>query len=459
MPCVRRDNAAMSTLRFPSAPARQTLRRTARFAALAAVVAGASAAAAPTPQASPTSLAPMRFIRVASSAPGCKSDCPEWISAEGKIVTGTAEALERVVAKLNGRRLPIFSNSAGGSVKDAMAMGRLIRAKNLAVVVAHTAVAPCPASATSCGEAHGSAESLGAYCASACTLVLAGGVERYVSALSFVGVHQLTQVVNKTEINRSYSVRYLDLAGLKFEISRKLVAVNSSTSTSKRVADRRVDDRVAAYLQEMGIGDPVMQLMLATPARDVRWLTPEELGDSGLATIRIDGASPIVDGDGASGVGGEPVDADSGGGSLFVATSVLPLALPPEDRPSQIEASFAYRRGGATVLARFLARDAKSGAPVDFPGSQIVVGAVGETARGAAPDAGPAEPRRVLVPLRSFCDFARAGSAPIGFIDPGANKGEGPQPAAPLAALDLTAATGAKPLLEEACAQTLTASR
>ena len=139
----------MSTLRFLSAPARQTLGRTARFAALAAALAGASAAAAPTPQASPTSLAPMRFVRVASSAPGCRSDCPEWISAEGKIVTGTADALERVVAKLNGRRLPIFINSAGGSVKDAMAMGRLIRDKNLAVVVAHTAVAPCPARGSS----------------------------------------------------------------------------------------------------------------------------------------------------------------------------------------------------------------------------------------------------------------------------------------------------------------------
>jgi hypothetical protein len=449
----------MSILRLLSAPARRTLRRTARVAALVAVVAGASASATPTPQASPTSLAPMRFIRVASSAPGCRSDCPEWISAEGKIVTGSADALERVVAKLNGRRLPIFINSAGGSVQDAMAMGRLIRAKNLAVVVAHSAIAPCPASATSCGEARGSAESLGAYCASACTLVLAGGVERYVSPLSFVGVHQLTQVVSKTQVKRSYAVRYLDLAGLKFELSRKLVAVNSSTSTKKRVADRGVDDAVAAYLQDMGVGDPVMELMLATPARDVRWLTPAELGDSGLATIRIDGASPIVEGDGASGVGGEPVDAQSGAGSLFVATSVLPLALPPDDRPSQIEASFTYRRGGASVLASFLARDAKSGAAIDLPGSQILVGASAEAARTTANDAGQSEPRRVVVPLRSFCGFARAGSAPVSFVDPGVAKGEAPKPAAPPTAIDLAAATGAKPLLEEACAQSLTASR
>jgi hypothetical protein len=444
----------MSILRLLSAPARRRLRRTARLAALAAVIASASTSAAPTPQASPTSLAPMRFIRVASSAPGCRSDCPEWISAEGKIVSGSADALERVIAKLNGRRLPIFINSAGGSVKDAMAMGRLIRAKNLAVVVAHSAIAPCPASATSCGEARGSAESLGAYCASACTLILAGGVERYVSPLSFIGVHQLTQVVSKTQINRSYSVRYLDVAGLKFELSRKLVAVNSSTSTSKRVADRGVDDRVAAYLREMGVGDPVMGLMLATPARDVRWLTPAELDDSGLATIRIEGGSPIVEGDGASGVGGEPVDAESGAGSLFVATSVSPLALPPEGRPSQIEASFTYRRGGSTILASILARDAKSGAPIDLPAPRIVVGASAEAARGAGNDTDPSEPRRVVIPLRSFCGLASAGSAPISFADMSAVTKD-----APATVVDLTAAPGAKPLLEEACAQTLTASR
>ena len=131
----------------------------------------------------------MRFVRVRSDNAACRPDCPEWISAEGKIVTGSADALERMLNAAGGRRLPIVINSAGGAVEDAMAMGRLIRAKRLAVVVAHTTVAPCAKGAKTCGEAKGVADSRGAYCASACTLALAGGVERYISPQSYIGVH------------------------------------------------------------------------------------------------------------------------------------------------------------------------------------------------------------------------------------------------------------------------------
>ncbi|MBV8664569.1 MAG: hypothetical protein JO107_15885, partial [Hyphomicrobiales bacterium] len=199
--------------------------------------AGAVDKPAATPHATPSSLAPMHFVRVMSGGPACEPNCPEWISAEGKIVRGSAEALDRVVASLDGRTLPIFINSAGGSVEDAMEMGRLIRAKHLAVAVAHTKIAPCPASVPSCGEARGEAETTGAYCASACVLVLAGGVERYVSPLSFVGVHQLTQVLRQETVKRAYKVRYFGVAWFKWEVSRKLVVVNRSTATIKRAAD------------------------------------------------------------------------------------------------------------------------------------------------------------------------------------------------------------------------------
>ena len=84
-----------------------------------------------------------------------------------------------------------------------MAMGRLIRAKRLAVVIAHTKLAPCPARDKSCGVAKGIADSRGAYCASACTLALAGGVERYVSPLSYVGVHQMTEIVGRRKSSGS----------------------------------------------------------------------------------------------------------------------------------------------------------------------------------------------------------------------------------------------------------------
>jgi len=428
-----------------------------------AIDAGSPARAAPALQAAPTSLAPMRFIRVRGGGPACQTDCPEWISAEGKIVMGTADALARVIAALGDRRLPIFINSAGGSVQDAMAMGRLIRARRLAVVVAHTEIAPCPASARDCGEARGSAESWGAYCASACALALAGGVERYVSPLSLVGVHQLTELVSKTQVKRLYSVRYFVLAGLKLELSRTLVGERRSTATTRRAANRSVDDSVGLYLAEMGVLDPVMKLMLATPARDVHWLTAEELQASRLATIWVDGASPVVDDAAESGVRGEPVDARSGAASLFVAKSASPLERPVKGRPAALEASFAYRRGGGAVFATFLARDSAEGTPVDVRGSGIFVILYPEGAEFHAGKSGAGEPMRVAIPVRSFCRLRRSGSAVVSFIEPvagtGAGTNEAAHPSEPPVAIDPVAADGAKPLFDEACPPNATASR
>ena len=438
-----------------------------RVIAVASLLAGAidaasNARAAPAAEGSSPSRAPLQFVRVRSGDPACRSDCPEWISAEGKIVTGTADALARVVAALGDRRLPIFINSAGGSVQDAMAMGRLVRDKRLAVVVAHSAIAPCAASVKDCGEARGTAQSWGAYCASACTLVLAGGIERYVSPLSFVGVHQLTELVTKTQVKRSYAVRYLVLAGLKVQLSRTLVRERRSTATTKRTADKGVDDSVGHYFAEMGIRDSVMTLTLATPAKDVHWLTAEELESSRLATIWVDGVSPIVEGAGASGLRGEPIDAKSGAASLFVARSASPLALPIEGRPASLEASFAYRRGGATVLTTFAARDSAGGTPMDALGAgvSVILYPEGAEFRAAMPVAG--EPMRVAIPIRSFCRLKRGGRAVVSFVEPvraAAAADKAARPIEPPVAIDLVAADGAKPLFDEACPRDTASSR
>ncbi len=140
---------AMLSVRFRSPSARRFLFcATPLLAALALGVAANGETplthATPGPHAAPNAAQPMRFVKVRGDNPACRPDCPEWISAEGKIVTGSADALERTLKAAGGRRLPIVINSAGGSVEDAMAMGRLIRAKRLAVVVADTTLAPCP---------------------------------------------------------------------------------------------------------------------------------------------------------------------------------------------------------------------------------------------------------------------------------------------------------------------------
>jgi hypothetical protein len=444
----------MSSVRLRSPSARRFLFcATPLLAALALSVAANGettfAYATPGPHAAPNAAAPMRFVEVRSDNAACRPDCPEWISAEGKIVTGSADALERTLNASGGRRLPIVINSAGGAVEDAMAMGRLIRAKRLAVVVAHTTIAPCAKGAKSCGEAKGDADSRGAYCASACTLALAGGVERYVNPQSYVGVHQMTEVVRETQVKKLYKVRYLKLAGLKLELSRHLVGEQRTTSTAKRAADDSVDGDVADYFVEMGVADPVMKLTLATPSKSIHWLTTDELRLSRLATAWVDRANPILADAQPSGLAGLAIDAKSPSASQFVAKATAPLADPVNGHRATLDATFAYRRGGATVATTLTARDADTGAALDLPGAGAYLIFYPQGAEFRAGRITADAPARFAVSLRSFCRLRRSGgSAILSFIADAAAP-VAPHPA-PIALRPLAAEGGAA-LFDEAC--------
>jgi hypothetical protein len=450
----------MSSVRIRSPSARRFLFcATPLLAALALSVAANGetpfAYATPGPHAAPNAAAPMRFIKVRSDNAACRPDCPEWISAEGKIVTGSADALERTLKASGGRRLPIVINSAGGAVEDAMAMGRLIRAKRLAVVVAHTTVAPCAKGAKTCGEAKGDADSRGAYCASACTLALAGGVERYVSQQSYIGVHQMTEVVREPQVKKLYKVRYLKLAGLKLELSRHFVGERRTTSTAKRAADDSVDSDVADYFVEMGVADPVMKLTLATPSKSIHWLTADELRLSRLATAWVDRANPILTDAQPSGLAGLAIDAKSRSASQFAAKASAPLADPLNGRRATLDATFAYRRGGATVTATLTARDTDSGAALELPGAGAYLIFYPQGAEFRAGRITADALARLDVSLRSFCRLRRSGgSVMVSFI---AAAPDAPHPAP--VALHPLAAEGGAALFDEACPPRTIASR
>ena len=409
------------------------------------------------PRAAPNAAAPMRFVRVRSDNAACRPDCPEWISAEGKIVTGSADALERMLNATGGRRLPIVINSAGGAVEDAMAMGRLIRAKRLAVVVAHTTLAPCAKGAKTCGEAKGVADSRGAYCASACTLALAGGVERYISPQSFIGVHQMTEVIRQTQVMKLYKVHYLKFAGIKLELSRHFVGEQKSTTTAKLVADDSVDYDVADYFAEMGVADPVMKLTMTTPSKSIHWMSADELRVSRLATAWVDRANPILADAQPSGLAGLAIDAKSRSASQFAATASAPLADPVNGRRATLDATFAYRRGGATMTTTLSVRDADTGAVLDLPGAgaYLILYPQGDQFRTGRLSA--EAPGRLAASLHSFCKLRRSGgSAIVSFIADAAAP-DAPHPA-PVELRPL-AADGAAALFEEACPPRPIASR
>lgn len=133
-------------------------------------------------------------------------------------------------AKSLPRKVEIASH--GGSVSDALAIGRMVREAGLSTFV---------------GD--------GSVCLSACPYMLAGGVERQVSRSARVGVHQ----------------HY-------FGESTMLPAFLAVEDV------QRGQGLVMAFLAEMGIDPLLMQHALTTPPDEVYILLPEEMDRYGLRT-------------------------------------------------------------------------------------------------------------------------------------------------------------------------------
>ncbi len=389
--------------------------------AVALPLAGALAAGSPIPTLKPPPRPrgdpPMRILRVTSSDPACEPNCPEWISAEGVITRGAAPAFAKVLAELGGRRLPVLISSHGGSVGDALAIGQLVRAKGLAVAVARSLIANCSERARDCPNARGQAITGGAFCASACPLILAGGVERLVGPVPLVGVHQITTVTKETE------------------------GVEHLTAIRKFYEQGWIDEKVKDYLTAMGIGDPVMTLLRKTPAASIRWLSLSEIAASHLATLALDPGQPIL-ADGANGLNGHALEGDPPRPDLIEARASAPLAASGGGPGMRIEAALAYRRGGGELEVSLAARGAGAKAAGPAEGWTLTLEPAGEILPLKTNGPGPA---RALLPRERFCALARDGKL---VAIPGASAGIAPLEPIPF---DLAAMDGAKALTDEAC--------
>ena len=347
----------------------------------------------------------MRIVRVMSSDQACNSDCPEWISAEGTIMPGTATAFAKVVAGLRGRRLPVLISSHGGSLRDALEMGALIRAKGLAVAVARTLIANCPLRARACGEARGRAIVGGAACASACPLVLAGGVTRLVGPAPLVGVHQITTVMKEPE------------------------GVEGVTRTVKLYEQGWADQTVETYLTNMGVTDPVMSLLRKTPAASIRWLSVDEIKASGLATGALDPAAPIL-----------ATAANGLNGSAFgqpATPDVITAKIADRDGVGAL-LTLTYRRGGGALE---LALDESSQTAETAATNWTAAAAGGPPLALTSVGQGPA---RALIPRARFCALGQDGR----IVATPAPTAAG---ALRTVTFDVAAATGVRALFDEAC--------
>ncbi|MES0201140.1 hypothetical protein NKK51_31400 [Mesorhizobium sp. M0011] len=229
----------------------------------------------------------MRIVVVRSNANGCEPNCPEWISAEGAIASGTPALLKRVLKTLGRRKLPIIVNSPGGNVNAALQLGRMIRKNKLDIAVGKTEFSGCWPGMTDCrandgkGVAYlGIASDGGAMCNSACPLMFAGGVRRVAGGWAYLGVHQITTTYFPS--TRQYRTTYSVIRGKKYRITTETITQGDSYKTYEM--SKGFARRISAYLREMGVGQGVLDRMKATPASDIRQISLHDMLTMKLAT-------------------------------------------------------------------------------------------------------------------------------------------------------------------------------
>ncbi len=218
------------------------------------------------PTAKPSDPPPIAFFVAKASVNACGPGCDGWIAADGKIDLHAAQRLRKVLAKLGPRRLPLFLNSAGGSVLGAIELGRLVRSHNIEVSVARTIPAEClrdqqhektcEALKRSGQDLVSEFDSTGGMCNSACVLVLAGGAQRSVPPWVRLGVHATGIDLGKTTIR----------------------------GPALAAATRSANARIVQFLQDMGIPKALFDASDAIPHESTRFLQRDELVRFGLDT-------------------------------------------------------------------------------------------------------------------------------------------------------------------------------
>jgi hypothetical protein len=192
---------------------------------------------------------PMRFTWVA-----CQPNCRGWISAVGIV---TAESPKNFEDFARGRQLDgaaIVLDSSGGSVNDAITLGRRWRGLGLKTTVGTTVETDTPAGPQIAIAPH-------AYCESMCVFLLLAGNTRHVPEAAQVRVHQIWM-------------------GDRADDARAA----SYTAQDMMIVERDIG-RLAKYTFDMGgTGDLLSLALNVPPWEELHRLSPQELRLTNLVT-------------------------------------------------------------------------------------------------------------------------------------------------------------------------------
>jgi hypothetical protein len=190
---------------------------------------------------------PMRFAWVA-----CQPNCRGWVGAVGIVTADTPKEFDEFARTRQLRGATVVLDSSGGSVNDAIALGR--RWRNLGMM---TTVG------TSIDPRNGDRAEVAsqAYCESMCVFLLLSGKTRYVPDGAHVRVHQIW-MGDRADDARAANYSAQDLMIVERDIGR-----------------------LAKYTFDMGGTGDLLTLALSVPPwEDLRELSAAELRLTNLVT-------------------------------------------------------------------------------------------------------------------------------------------------------------------------------
>ncbi|MGN6309624.1 MAG: hypothetical protein ACTHNN_08715 [Xanthobacteraceae bacterium] len=192
---------------------------------------------------------PMRFEWVP-----CQEQCRGWISATGVITSETPKAFEDFARDRDLAGATMVLDSSGGSVNDAIALGRVWRGLGLLTTVGATIDSPRSATGTAAVIPDASCESM-------CVFLLLSGKVRYVPPGARVRVHQIWM---GDRANDARAANY--------------------TAQDLMIVERDIG-RLAKYTFDMGGSGDLLELALSIPPWEaLHQLSQAELRQTNIVT-------------------------------------------------------------------------------------------------------------------------------------------------------------------------------
>jgi hypothetical protein len=198
---------------------------------------------------------PMRFEWVP-----CQGNCRGWISATGVITSETPKAFEDFAHDRNLTGATMVLDSSGGSVNDAIVLGRRWRELGLLTTVGATIDSPRAATGAAAVIPDASCESM-------CVFLLLSGKVRYVPPRARVRVHQIWM---GDRANDARAANY--------------------TAQDLMIVERDIG-RLAKYTFDMGGSGDLLELALSIPP----WEALHQLSQAELRRTNIVTTDAVAD--------------------------------------------------------------------------------------------------------------------------------------------------------------------